>query len=449
MGRMNVKRFFIQITGIIFLGGGISAEAQHFTHRQSRLGYEHPSQDIRSIQRLVEEGLEASEDWRFTYATYKFKTARIQSDGLARSVARARLLEALDLVIDKLEDYRLSNFEKERIVEDCGRVMLSSLHEISRGGFGHDGGLDRYLSRADQLVSASDRRDFRRAEEISRDLRGDLRTFDRDVDIQDAIHALQTIEDKLSDYRLTIFEKQDVVRDCIKVFQAALERSEVFQPRGGGYTRPEPRVEESLRGLIKAMDEVIDLVEERDTDVAIRVLERMNRVLRDYDTRADQELRRAEEALRTSEDKLRDRYLSHREKVDVIRDCGRVFQDALRRSESYRLEDRNYNGVAGIVLGETEHFSKSRYETRRIRVNALQSFGALRLKALDDGLTISELTIHFENGSRLQIQEISLYEKQSSIVRLRGLRRIKEIEVTAVSSVFWGTKAKLQVSGLH
>jgi hypothetical protein len=178
-------------------------------------------------------------------------------------------------------------------------------------------------------------------------------------------------------------------------------------------------------------------------------MDAMQGILNHYDTYGDSSLRTAERALQTLEDKVRDRYLSQREKVNVARDCSRVFKDSVRQSEAYRFEDRSYHGVSGILLGETAHFSKSKIETRSVVLSQTRSFGALRLKALDDSLALVEIVICFEGGREIRFSNLSLSENQSMVLSLKGRRRVTEIRATGSSAVIWGTKAKLQVSGIE
>jgi hypothetical protein len=100
-----------------------------------------------------------------------------------------------------------------------------------------------------------------------------------------------------------------------------------------------------------------------------------------------------------------------------------------------------------VTLGETDYFSKSRFQTKVIDVQVKKKVSSLKITAKGDAIVVDKITVHFKNGRKQDIFNMSLSENSSEVVQLKSSIAISSISVTAKSAIIWGTKAKVSIKG--
>ncbi len=223
--------------------------------------------------------------------------------------------------------------------------------------------------------------------------------------------ALETTIEKLSDWRLSSREKEQVAQDCGRVALSAIER--ILHQNDG------PSFEPGLRGALRQIKMVVKLAQEYRFDSSFEILERIEASLRPY--RYDRDIERASQALTVIQDKVSDPRMSGREKIDVVVDCARVFEDAVLQSDSYRREvgqdddqvyipePKNLDEVIALVDRAAQSASQRRFEISEqmleVAQRRLQRYGYDRL--LNDASQLLRSAVDKLNDSRASDYEKS------------------------------------------
>ncbi len=229
------------------------------------------------------------------------------------------------------------------------------------------------------------------------------------------------------------------------------------EPRHQGPRHQEPS-RDRLSNVLEDLDRVKDAAEDRDFDFVVQMSYDIERDLNRYDY--DRKLYEAKASLRCIRDRATDRRSTSYEKMNGILDDLSGAREAIRRSETYLreiryseprrpVEPRRPNLPRGQeqVFGQTEHFSKSKIETRTVSVFARGDVVALRIKALDDMMSIQSITVVLNDGRQLHLEGMIIGENDSTIIELEGRYRLREVTIKGSSGNIFGTKAKVQVSG--
>jgi len=208
--------------------------------------------DLFRDQALVREAVEASRRGRFTVADYNLRTIEIDIMDLRQSRDKMQLEQALRKSRDALNDYRLSSYEKQRIMEDCSKVLLAILSDLANGRGGHnpypgdqrdlDDAISLIQDAADGMLRAGGAieiiRDLRRAEIIL-----SQNAYDRDI--QQALNAVRKSLEVMQNNRLRPREKKQILEDCARIAIDAIRSSQLYRGGhggGGGYHPPLPPV---------------------------------------------------------------------------------------------------------------------------------------------------------------------------------------------------------------
>lgn len=415
-------------------------------------------QDLSEITRLVEDAMEAADDWRLSYAQRKFEAAKLRVEDLRSCDAQRSLLRSLEIVISDLGNSRKGYSERARFAQDCGREILRKLRDYEEDlDHGNDQGAREVLRRAlrqmDDVESLVSRARDDDALDALYEVDRSLRDYRDDRDIEKARDAIRVIEDKVGDRSMTRRDKMDVTRDCARVFRDAIERSRLYDGGhpGGGYP-DEIRViyPRTLEESLNVMERVSEYVERNREEAALKQLA----ALKDFVDRQsyDRELQRAEEVLGALDTFLRDSRNSEFAKINETRKAAKSFANQVKRSEIYRRERGiDYRGAQTFALGKTDLFSKSRYETRTLVVPSPSlPVRALRVIARDDSVAIQDILVVLDGGKTKSLGgDVVLSENDGTYfdIDLKGLV-ITQIQVTASSAAIFGTKGRVEVLGV-
>lgn len=241
------------------------------------------------------------------------------------------------------------------------------------------------------------------------------------------------------------------------VVQAQVSRSIGDQTKRGLVKRDfqrenPPQQNNNLHEVLEDLSRLQEAAEDRDFDFVVQFSRDIESDLNQFGY--DRKLNEAKDALRYIRLKAQERRTTSYEKMNVIREEISNAKEAIRCSETFRRREAPRRPQPPIrprgpetIFGATEHFSKSKIETRSIAVNFKGDVVALRLKALDDIMSIQSITLILHDGRQVTMSGMVIYENDSSIVTLEGCYRIREIQVRGSSGNIFGTKAKVQVSG--
>jgi len=275
------------------------------------------------------------------------------------------------------------------------------------------------------------------------------------TEVQNSIDQAMT---RISDRWAMNRDKETALANCLVAVTAALN----------SYQEPSRR-ESSLEEVIEDLGRLQEAAEDRDFDFVVEFSRDIESDLDRYGY--DRQLSEAKEALRCIRQIANDRRSTSYQKMNAISDEASKAKESIRCSDTYRRQGHNHGPRQPeprrpieprrptppkapvrprgpeVVIGSTDHFSKSKVETRSIAVNLKGDVVALRLKALDDIMSIESITLVLNDGRQVFLSGMVIYENDSTMVTLEDCYRLREIQIRGSSGNIFGTKAKLQVSG--
>lgn len=208
-----------------------------------------PNDQLRTVRQLVVEAMDLGKDYRFRpnafqMAEYRIRTAQIELRHFPsfRDHEVERIEDAMELILDKLDDHFLQDREKLEVLLDCGTTIVNIIDDLMDGrherprppgrGIGRGINQREALDLVWSIERLTQREDFYQAADEARQLGAGLRPYRFDVDLRRAIAAAEQMADKLEDAFLTSFQKRALVRDYARVAREAIESSDAFDRDG-------------------------------------------------------------------------------------------------------------------------------------------------------------------------------------------------------------------------
>jgi hypothetical protein len=283
------------------------------------------SANLNRDRQLLQEAVRLTQSHQFRMAYYKLRTIKVDVIDLRPSQAKQKLVGAIDVMIEKLNDHYLPPYQKIQIVKDCARVANQQFSKLGGGGHGPGPGpgqgkfapLRNTIFQMDTVQQAVNNYNMYRANNLLRKIKRTLNSFPADQFLAKAKQAAQAVSEKINDHYLSAYEKQQVVADCKIVFakavRAHIQKQRRFLP---------------LLNTIDQMDMIENAVSNYRYFQAKQQLRQVRQTLNSFGH--SQALQKAKQALSVIVEKLSDSSLSDWEKQAVVADCKRVFAQAIQ-----------------------------------------------------------------------------------------------------------------------
>lgn len=177
--------------------------------------------NLKRDKELIREAVRAAQNDRIRIAYYKIRIVKVDVESLHPSSGKSKLLNVLNLALEKLNDSSLSNHEKAEIVLDCARLSLEAIQEIEQDQ-NEPGRLSIRQTISVMSKVVEDVKDnqisfaLRRLARIKRALNAQ----NDHPKIKKAKETIDLFIEKLKDTQLSLRDKISIAKDCHELYLA-------------------------------------------------------------------------------------------------------------------------------------------------------------------------------------------------------------------------------------
>jgi len=283
-----------------------------------------------------------------------------------------------------------------------------------------------------------------------------LKDFDCFKEGKEALEHIEIALEALDDSKLRSREKEQIAQEELRSVAVSIECLSRVGDRHDDRRDDRRNDDRALRlrdldDSLQALDTLLELVRRENYPDAQRLTEVLRSFIDHYGY--DRSLQTVVGQLQRVEDDLSSSYSSDYSKLSNTETAVRSMKSSIKRSDTYRREHGiDYRNAETKLIGKTDLFSKSKFETRTLNVElGLFPVRALKVFARDDSVQIQEVTIELEGGSRICLEGgVVISENDSTFFDIPApARKIKSISVTANSAALFGTKARVEIQGVR
>lgn len=407
--------------------------------------------EINENLQIIDEAKIQLKDEDYMDAKFKLYSIRSNTTLLKDSPLKQELRNSLDSVLSKLDDLQRSQWsrgyrdrDRQRDLDRDVYLVLQNLHDIEMVIIALND-LDGALEMSRQIPGLVRQNKSWDLYQLLQDLESILEAYSNDRYLSDALEDVEEFDDQVRFKRETTYRDERAAEDLIWSLERKIKDSRSYNRR-----------------------------DEDDCDREWEAGNRDRRHARDFNSECN--------------DRRRD------DRRDDNQGRGGYGRGDRREPQGQIGRDSDFAYRKQTSLGKTDLYSMKNYETKRIYVNSggspalgkperpatpgrseesgrgnsrngnsdkqggrgdrpnqqKSSFVGLRVKAVDDSLSIDSITVNFDSGQSLTLSSIQLAENQSIVFDLKSSNQsIKSIDVRAVSSAFlFGTKARAEVFGM-